>query len=96
MTYLTDGGEERITDLLATGVVNRLIQLLSHPMIAITIPCLRIIGNISTASDEQSMIPLQAGVLPKFETLINHEKHSIRKEVCWALSNILAGTPTHI
>lgn len=58
MTYLTDGGEERITDLLATGVVNRLIELLSHPMIAITIPCLRIIGNISTASDEQSMIPL--------------------------------------
>ena len=54
MSYLSDGGEERIPCILETGVLPRLVQLLQHPNIAISVPCLRSIGNIVTGTDEQT------------------------------------------
>lgn len=54
ISYLSDGGEERIPIILETNVVPRLIQLLQHPNIAISVPCLRTIGNIVTGDDDQT------------------------------------------
>jgi hypothetical protein len=52
MSYLSDGGEERVPLILGTGVLPRLVQLLMHENIAISVPCLRTIGNIVTGDDE--------------------------------------------
>jgi hypothetical protein len=52
MSYLSDGGEDRIPVILETNVLPRLVQLLMHNNIAIVVPCLRIIGNIVTGDDE--------------------------------------------
>lgn len=54
MSYLSDGGEERIPIILGTGVLPRLVQLLMHPNIAIAVPCLRTIGNIVTGDDSET------------------------------------------
>jgi len=51
MSYLSDGGEERIPIILNTNVLPRLVQLLNHPNIAVSVPCLRAIGNIVTGDD---------------------------------------------
>ena len=52
ISYLSDGGEERIPVIMSTGVLPRLIQLLQHNNIAISVPCLRTIGNIVTGDDD--------------------------------------------
>lgn len=54
MSYLSDGGEERIPVILATNVLPRLVQLLMHENIAISVPCLRTIGNLVTGDDNQT------------------------------------------
>jgi hypothetical protein len=51
MSYLSDGGEDRIPVILETNVLPRLVQLLQHNNIAIAVPCLRTIGNIVTGDD---------------------------------------------
>ena len=63
MSYLSDGGEERIPEILRTGVLPRLVQLLRHHNIAISVPCLRSIGNIVTGNDEQTEMAIKAGAL---------------------------------
>lgn len=54
ISYLSDGGEERIPIILATNVVPRLVQLLRHQNIAVSVPCLRAIGNLVTGDDLQT------------------------------------------
>lgn len=96
MSYLSDGGEDRIPLIMKTGVIVRLVQLLQHPNIAVSVPCLRAIGNIVTGDDEQTQAVINAGVLDALNVIIYHKKKTVRKEVCWSLSNITAGTPAQI
>lgn len=51
-SYLSDGGEQRIPDILVTGVTPKLFELLKNPKVGIVIPAMRTIGNLVTGSDE--------------------------------------------
>lgn len=51
LSYLTDGGEDRIPFILETGVLPRLVQLLLHPNVSVSVPSLRALGNIVTGED---------------------------------------------
>jgi importin subunit alpha-6/7 len=93
ISYLSDGGEARIPVILATNVLPRLVQLLQHENIAISVPCLRTIGNVVTGDDDQTQYVINAGALEALNALIYHPKKTIRKETCWSLSNITAGNP---
>lgn len=59
-------------------------------------PIIRMIGNIVTGSDEQTSVLVRMGFLkffkPIFYRLENKKQPRLRKEMCWALSNITAGT----
>jgi importin subunit alpha-6/7 len=96
MSYLSDGGEARIPTILQTGVLPRLVQLLQHPNVAISVPCLRSIGNIVTGDDDQTQTVIEAGALQALNELIFNKKKTVRKEVCWSLSNITAGSVEQI
>lgn len=96
MSYLSDGGDERIPAIIETGVLPRLVQLMQHPNVAISVPSLRTIGNIVTGDDQQTQIVIEAGALQALNDLIYNKKKTIRKEVCWSLSNITAGSSSQI
>jgi len=73
-----------------------MVQLLSHPNIAIAVPCLRTIGNIVTGDDYQTQIVINVTVLPCLSSLLNSPKKGIKKEACWTISNITAGNKSQI
>ncbi|AFM99438.1 putative armadillo/beta-catenin-like repeat domain-containing protein [Encephalitozoon hellem] len=62
-------------------------------------PIIRMIGNIVTGSDDQTSALIQMGFMrffrPIFYRLENKKQPRLRKEICWTLSNITAGTVEH-
>jgi hypothetical protein len=78
--------------VIDSGVVPFLIDFLEESPIALITPALRILGNISTGNAEQTGVVLSNGILPRVEKLLSHQKQTIKRETCWLLSNIAAGT----
>jgi len=95
LSYISDGGEEHIDAVLQSNVAPLLVQLLGEESKMLT-PALRTVGNIVTGSDKQTQTMIDENVLHKMQFLLNHERRGIKKEACWVLSNIAAGTEQQI
>ncbi|XP_077381314.1 importin subunit alpha-8 [Festucalex cinctus] len=91
ISYLTDGNNDRIAIVVRTGIVCRLVALMSHKELNVVTPALRAIGNIVSGSDVQTQAAIDAGVLDVLPRLMRHPKANVQKEAAWALSNIAAG-----
>ena len=57
---------------------------------------MKVLGNIVAGNPLQTQAVIEAGTLSYLAKLIFHEKRSIRKETCWVISNIAAGTQQQI
>ncbi|XP_054718569.1 importin subunit alpha-1-like [Uloborus diversus] len=96
VSYLTDGRNEQIQEVINAGVVPRLVELLEMKDVAIISPALRSVGNIVTGVDDQTQTVIDAGALPLLRHLLRHPKPNIVKEACWTVSNITAGNVMQI
>lgn len=95
LSYISDGGEEHIDAVLQSNVAPLLVELLGEDSKMLT-PALRTVGNIVTGSDKQTQAMIDENLLHKMRFLLNHERRGIKKEACWVLSNIAAGTEQQI
>lgn len=57
---------------------------------------LRAIGNILSGDKIHCQVLLDCSILPGLRVLSESTNQSIRKDVCWILSNITAGSESHI
>lgn len=96
LSYLTENHKKSITKILETNVLPKLLTFLDINYVYIQLTCLRIIGNIVAGSAKQTQMAIEAGVLMYLQKTLFHEKKSIRKETCWIISNIAAGTQQQI
>jgi hypothetical protein len=97
LSYLTDGDDDRVDMILAhEGVAERLVALLEHDSAHVALPALRVIGNIVTGADRQTERCMRAGILPRLVRLIQGSRRHMRREACWAASNIAAGSKDQI
>jgi len=87
---------EKITAVIESGAVPRLINLLGHKSNNVKHPALRTIGNIVTGDDNQTQVVLDNNALPQLLVLLSNVKKAIRKEACWTISNITAGSVNQI
>ncbi|KAK9733759.1 hypothetical protein RND81_04G090500 [Saponaria officinalis] len=97
LSYLSDGTNDKIQAVIDAKVVPRLVELLLSPSPSVLIPALRTVGNIVTGDDLQTQCIIDHQALPCLYNLLtqNHKK-SIKKEACWTVSNITAGTKDQI
>jgi importin subunit alpha-6/7 len=96
LSYLTDGPNDRMQQVLDTGVTRRVVELLVHPIPAVQTAALRVVGNIVTGDDIQTQSVINAGGLPCLLSLLSSSRKGTRKEATWTISNILAGTKEQI
>ena len=69
---------------------------LRHPQLSVVTPSLRAIGNILTGGDPLTQVVINCSVLPVLKHLLESHIEQIRKETCWALSNVTAGNKVQI
>jgi len=73
LSYISDGGVEQIPTILQTNVLGRIVELLEHKEMAISVSCLRTIGNILTGSDDETQVAIEAGALNAMDRLITNQ-----------------------
>jgi len=95
-SYVSDGPNERIQDIIEAGLVPKMVQLLGHKELKVAAGAVRALGNIVTGDDVQTQTVLTAGALPLLQTLLRCGRDQVEKETCWTLSNILAGNHQQI
>ncbi|KAI3438906.1 hypothetical protein D9Q98_001320 [Chlorella vulgaris] len=97
LSYLSDGTNDKIQEVINSGICRRLVELLLHQSPSVLVPALRTVGNIVTGDDMQTQIIINCGALPCLLNLLTtSHKKSIKKEACWTISNITAGTKEQI
>ena len=88
LSYVTDGGDDRIDMAVGAGVVPLLMNILRERSETRTrTPALRTLCNILTGSAEATQAVLEAGILEVLPESIKSPKSQTRKEACWAMSN---------
>jgi importin subunit alpha-1 len=94
LSYQCDGDEARIQAVVVSGVIPTLIKIVKdYPTNrSFMIPTVRCLGNIVTGNAKQTEAVLNAGILDLAMDLIEHPATAIKKDTCWILSNIAAGT----
>lgn len=96
LSYLTDGDESIITAVLEAGVAKRLVELMGHEEMTVVTPALRTVGNMICGNDKHTQAAIDAGALKHLVPLLVNSKRNIRREACWAVSNVAAGTAVQI
>jgi len=67
-----------------------------NPNTTIQTPIIKVIGNLVTGNNEQTQKILSTGILHHLKNLLKNNNKNIRKEVCWTISNITAGSNEQI
>jgi len=96
LSYISDGEDERIQAVMNSGVTPQLVHFLAHEEACIITPALRTVGNFVTGNEVQTQAVIDANILDKVTDLLVNMKKNIRKETCWLISNIAAGTTDQI
>jgi len=96
LSYLTDGSNDKIQAVLETGIIPKLVELLTLQEGTILTPALRTVGNIVTGDDVQTDAVISAGGLSHLGALLRYHRVNIVKEAAWAISNIMAGNADQI
>jgi hypothetical protein len=96
VSYLSDGHHEDITKIVNIDLMERAIFYIKKEEIFLTIPAIRICGNVFAGSNEFCDFFLQQDGLKALNKLMQTRNSSIQKECCWAVSNLAAGTEEQI
>ena len=96
LSYISDHGEAATRLILSTNLTEFLMKLSMSADTTLQTPAVRIIGNCLSGSDEQTQFLIDRGILPLLLQLTEHTRPGLRKEACWAISNITAGSASQV
>jgi len=97
--YVSELGDEAALLFINSGILQKIATILLTPTNNITIlaAILRTISNIvGSGNAEATDYVIGLNVIPTIISLITHHKKGIRKDACFLLSNVAAGTQSQI
>ncbi|KAH9754200.1 Importin subunit alpha-2 [Citrus sinensis] len=97
LSYLSYGTNDKVQAVIEAGVCPQLVKLLGHPSPSVLTPALQAVGTIVMGNDFQTQCIIDCGALQYLLSLLIHNhKKSIKKEVCWIISNMACGNREQI
>lgn len=95
--FISDISDEAVGMILATGIASHLVSLLSSSTsFELLLPVVRTVGNILSGNEGQTQRMIDAGAIPALSKILEIEQVMVWREVCWALSNIAAGSSQQV
>jgi len=90
----THSTEETCQAVLDGGIVPLIVSNIraERSSLEVLLPCVRTLGNICSSTDAHTDAIVQTGVLGHLGPLMRQGDKPLSREVCWALSNITAGS----
>ncbi|XP_053638151.2 importin subunit alpha-like isoform X3 [Cherax quadricarinatus] len=95
VSYYADMDNTHIQQVVEAGIIPLLMLHLNSDNRLIVQPAIRTIGIMTSGTDVQTDVVLEAGILAEYSRLLTKEL-GVRKEIAWGVSNILAGTRSQI
>ncbi|CAL9734833.1 importin subunit alpha [Monosporozyma servazzii] len=95
LSYLNCKNVEITNGLIINSeILPQLARLLPLNELSIIIPCLKVIGNITSGTDEQTQYLVDINILPTLKEMLTifEDNEYIIKQILWNVSNIVAGT----
>jgi importin subunit alpha-1 len=100
LSYVADGNDERIDAIIRAdtegALMKKVVECVKGNKAQLISPSLRILGNFVSGTEQQTQAVIDAGALGAAMTTLQSSKKTLRKEMCWMLSNIAAGTQDQI
>nr|XP_027202184.1 importin subunit alpha-like [Dermatophagoides pteronyssinus] len=96
-SFLSGEQNEIINIYIKSGLASKIIANLKTdpPNISLS-ACLRSLGTLLTGNDSQTDILLNLDCIEPLKNLLSSTKKEVRREACWAISNITAGSTKQI
>ena len=91
VSYLSNGNEEQVRAILDLGIADQIVLAMGHQEMTHKAPAIRAAGNLLTETDELSAVLVENGVIPALANTLDDPSRILKKEACWALSNLLVG-----
>ena len=98
-SYISDTGDEAIAGFIHSGGILEKIAniiLTQADNIVLFTPALRTMSNIVSGNDEATDFVIGLNIMPMVIQQLSNIKVGVRKEVCFFLSNVAAGSPGQI
>jgi len=97
ISYLTDSTSDVLQAAIDAGIVAACVPMLdASNHIDVILPALRVCGNAVAGNDQQTQAALDANLLTFLQPLTHSGNRRLRKEACWIVSNVAAGTPQQV
>lgn len=97
LANISAGGTHSVRTLFQCGAVQALLDALSRTAVTAALaPVLRAVGNTVAGDDQSTQLCVDFGILPVLNNLLHDRNKGVRKEACWILSNIGAGTDAQV
>ena len=95
LSCLSESCDSVRSRLLQDGFLDYVMGLLSSleslSLVRLT-PAIRTVGNFLMGTEQETQLVLDRGFIPLLSRLLHYPLEQVRKEACWAASNVAAGS----
>jgi hypothetical protein len=92
ISYNSDNKKGKIDTLISAGLIPKIVSFITDDYLSLVVPCVRILGNVSTGTSVQTEEILKVNGVSQLYDALSSNKKTVRREACWVISNITAGT----